>query len=492
MGIPTQARNDRGAARATGCLLVLVLLLVVSGIGIYRFDVLDRWWPKPTPDPMVEPALIAPPVGLELPEPSPVVGLPAPISPAQPPRLMVGKVRSALQPALRDPDLGKHVVLDVQTRSGQGPAYHVGKPEKFTPASTTKLLTAVAALEALGPDHRFSTVVKQGRGNRVVLVGGGDPYLASEPVAPDLQASTYPERADLQTLAADVAASLTEAGTKRVRLGYDATLFTGPSDNPRWEDSYLPDGVVTPISSLWADQGRASGGNGRVADPPRVAATVFARALRGEGIQVNGAPRAAVAGPGGIELGTVTGAPLSQVVERLIDVSDNEAAEVVARHVGLAVVSDSSFIGGVQGVRQQLQALGAPVQGSRWYDGSGLSRESRLSGELLLDVLRLASAEDRPDLRAAISGLPVAGFTGSLAARFEDGPQAALGRVRAKTGTLVEGGVHGLAGFATDANGTPLLFVVVADRVAVAKTLGARDAIDRIAAELAACTCSRP
>lgn len=475
-----------------GCLLVLLLLVVVSVVGIYRFDALDRWWPKPTPDPAVEPAVIAPPPGLELPDPSPAADVASPIPPDEPSRLLPGAVRRALAAALRDADLGKHVVVDVQTVSGENPAYHVGTPQNFTPASTTKLLTVVAALEALGPDHRFSTVVKKGTGNRIVLVGGGDPYLAGQPVAPSQRASIYPARADVQSLAAEVAASLTEAGKKRVRLGYDATLFTGPSENPRWEPSYLPDGVVSPITSLWVDQGRDSSGFGRVADPARTAATAFAQALTREGIQVQGQPQTAVAGPGGIELGSVDSAPLSQIVEHLIDVSDNEAAEVVARHVGLKVVSDSSFAGGVRGVRQELDNLGAPVQGSRWFDGSGLSRDNRLSGELLLDVLRLASADDRPELRAAVTGLPVAGFTGSLTSRFEDGPQAALGRVRAKTGTLVEGGVHGLAGYATDANGTPLLFVAVADRVAVAKSLGARDAIDRIAAELAACACSRP
>ena len=106
-------------------------------------------------------------------------------------------------------------------------------------------------------------------------------------------------------------------------------------------------------------------------------------------------------------------------------------------------------------------------------------------------MLRAASDPARPRLRAAVTGLPVAGFSGSLSTRFEDGPADALGRVRAKTGTLVEGGVHGLAGYVTDADGTPLLFVAVADKVAVAKSMAAREAVDRIAAELAACHCSR-
>ena len=45
------------------------------------------------------------------------------------------------------------------------------------PASTTKLLTGLAALEALGPDARFRTTVVQVDG-RIVLVGGGDPALS--------------------------------------------------------------------------------------------------------------------------------------------------------------------------------------------------------------------------------------------------------------------------------------------------------------------------
>ena len=485
-------RSDTGRARAALVLGVSVLcLLLVAGVAVYRFDVLDRWWPKEAPDPRVEPAVIAPPPGLELPDPAAAPSVASAVTPQQQGVLRPAAVREALGAALRDRDLGRHVVVDVATVSGTGPTYHSGRPAEFTPASTTKLLTAVAALSALGPDHRFRTIVTRGSGDRVVLVGGGDPYLARRPAAPAEPEQDQPRRADLRTLARQVAASLREQDRSTVRVGYDATLFTGSVDNPRWERSYLPEGVVSPITALWVDQGRDDSGYGRVEDPALAAARAFSDALRAEGIAVRGQPRPTVSAPGRPELGRVSSAPLSQVIERLVDISDNEAAEVVARHVGLEVVRDSSFAGAARGIRRELSSLGAPVQGSRWYDGSGLSRENRLSGELLLEVLRLASAPERPELRAAITGLPVAGFTGSLTGRFSDGQRAALGMVRAKTGTLVEGGVHGLAGYVTDANGTPLLFVAVADRVAVEKSMDAREAVDRIAAELAACSCSR-
>ena len=86
-----------------------------------------------------------------------------------------------------------------------------------------------------------------------------------------------------------------------------------------------------------------------------------------------------------------------------------------------------------------------------------------------------------------VSGLPVAGFTGSLAYRFETGDQQGLGRVRAKTGTL--SGVQGLAGVVTDQDGNELGFVAIADRVSASNTLHALTVLDEIAAALAGCSC---
>ena len=102
-------------------------------------------------------------------------------------------------------------------------------------------------------------------------------------------------------------------------------------------------------------------------------------------------------------------------------------------------------------------------------------------------MLRTASSDDRPELRSVVTGLPVAGFSGSLEDRFTTSAPAGRGRVRAKTGTLT--GVSALAGVATDRDGHPMVFVLMADRIVLEDTLGARAALDALAASLGACRC---
>jgi D-alanyl-D-alanine carboxypeptidase/D-alanyl-D-alanine-endopeptidase (penicillin-binding protein 4) len=224
-----------------------------------------------------------------------------------------------------------------------------------------------------------------------------------------------------------------------------------------------------------------------VSDPAAAAAEVFARALATAGIRVVGQPAPAPAEAGAPTLAEVDSAPLGLAVERMLQVSDNEAAEVLARHVGLAAGGRGSFDGGVRGIEETLRALGVPLAGASLHDGSGLSRSDRLTAPTLLAVLRLAADPGRPELRQVLSGLPVAGFSGSLTYRFTDGPPAGLGMVRAKTGTLT--GVSGLAGVVTDRDGSTMVFVMVADRVRKVNTLDARVDMDNMAAALAGCRC---
>jgi D-alanyl-D-alanine carboxypeptidase/D-alanyl-D-alanine-endopeptidase (penicillin-binding protein 4) len=405
-------------------------------------------------------------------------------APAEAAPVDAGDVRKAVSRALRDRDLGPHVLATVARLDDAHRVFAHGSGVG-RPASTMKLLTTTAALATLGPDHTFTTKVVDGGHHRIVLVGGGDPFLASRPVG----GTAYPARADVVTLARETAKELRAKGVRRVRLGYDDSLFSGPRVNPHWPSGYVPDGVVAPVTALWVDEGHTASGLGRVADPSAEAAAAYAAALGRAGVQVVGAPKAQSADPQAAPLASVQSAPLSQIVEEILSVSDNEGAEVLGHQVGLATGGKGSFDDGARGVRKVLGGLGVPLGGAVVHDGSGLSRQDRLDPDTLASVLSLASSERHPELRAVLTGLPVAGFSGSLEDRFTTSAPQGRGRVRAKTGTLT--GVSALAGIATDVDGTPMVFVLIADHVAYADTLAARDALDAVAAQLGACRCGR-
>jgi D-alanyl-D-alanine carboxypeptidase/D-alanyl-D-alanine-endopeptidase (penicillin-binding protein 4) len=69
-----------------------------------------------------------------------------------------------------------HVAALVATTDGQT-VYSHNPDDTIQPASTMKLLVGSVALERLGPDYRFATVLAHGDGDTLVLHGGGDPLL---------------------------------------------------------------------------------------------------------------------------------------------------------------------------------------------------------------------------------------------------------------------------------------------------------------------------
>lgn len=458
------ARHSR--LRWIAPLLTLVLLVAVAATG-WRLGWVDEWL---HPTPAAAPA--QPPAPWESAAPSPRdVMARADTTPPDP--ALVG---AALAPALEDGALGRHVVAEVAPVGGGAPVFAAGAGAAV-PASLTKLLTSTAALEVLGPETTFTTTVTQPGPGSIVLVGGGDPLLASRP-----SKDAWPPRADLRTLALATATELKRQGVDQVALGYDDTLFTGPAISPRWPADYAPDNVVAPITALWADRGYGKDGRNE-ADPSRVAAGIFKGYLSRRGVAVTGDP--APTKGSGSTLAEVQSPPLREIVQHLVSTSDNEAAEVLGRQVGGAA-GDPSFEGGAAAILQALGRLGIPTGGVELYDASGLTRDNRITPEALTAVIQNAG---RPGFDAILTGLPVAGFSGSLIERFEDPESAAgLGVARLKTGTLT--GVHGVAGLVTDADGTVMTLVIMADEVSPEGGEAARRALDDAAAALAACHCS--
>ncbi|MEV8530650.1 D-alanyl-D-alanine carboxypeptidase/D-alanyl-D-alanine-endopeptidase [Streptomyces sp. NPDC051211] len=382
---------------------------------------------------------------------------------------------AALKPLLADPALG-----DLRTASvidtATGTVLYEAKPrEAMTPASTVKIATAAAALAALGPEHRIATTVVPGPGTgRIVLVGGGDPSLTARKKAPAGSGGS------LVDLAADTAQALKAANTTAVTLGYDDTLYSGPPVHPIGIDN----DNIAPVSALTADEGRPddsfAGPVDRSKTPAADTARAFASLLRESGIKVTGAPAQAKAPAGAAPLATTRSTPLGALVERMLTHSDNDIAEALARQTALAAGQPASFEGAEKAVAAKLAGLGLDLAGSRFADGSGLNRADKVSARLLTALLAKAADPARPELRPVLTGLPVAGFSGTLRTR-NTGSSPAAGLLRAKTGTL--SGVNSLAGTVVTPSGRLLSFAFLAANTPDKPS--AEKALDRLAAAVA-------
>ena len=477
-----RSRGGRGAI----VLLCVVLVLGVAGYGAYRYGWLGRF--VGSDDESANRAVPAPPVALQLPAAPPAARVLGRNTDA--PRPVRSEMAALLRRVTRDKDLGPHsgVAVSDLTHDRELVSLQSGDRGLFTPASTLKLLTTATVLQVLGPNYRFATsTVLAGR--QVILVGGGDPLLARRSLSPTAQLQTGYDPASLSRLAAKTAVALRQRHIHKVALGLDATLFTGPAVSPHWESDYVATGVVSPIVALLADRGYASAESGiRSTGPVLAAGDSFAEALRHHGISVTGSPKLRQAPSSARPLAQVDSPPLDQIVEYVNNASYNEGAEVLLRQAALGAGRPGTFAGGVATMRDAMRAFNVPLGGAVIYDGSGLSRHDRLPLHTLLALLDVAARPDLPELRPVITGLPVAGFTGTMAERLLE-PEGAPGRgvVRAKTATLT--GVTGLAGVIQDRDGTLLAFAAIADRVDPIDTFGARAALDRIAAALATCGC---
>ena len=408
-----------------------------------------------------------------------------------------GGLSGRLSGTLGLPALGAHVAAVVANLATGQVLFARDGSSPFAPASTAKLATAVAALHVLGPGARLSTrVVTGGTPSSIVLVGGGDPTLAAgRPPAAD-----YPQPATLASLAAKTARALRARHRRRVRLGYDASRYAGPLLAPSWPSSYVATGNVSPITSLEADQGRlTAGGSPQDADDPgnfrprsltpaADAARAFGAFLAMHGIRVLGPARPARARTAGATIASVASPPLADIVQWMLIESNNVIAENLARQVAITTGMPATFSGAAAAVTATDRKLG--VRGISLLDGSGLSPGDRITPRALVQLITLAARPDEPGLRPVITGLPVAGFSGTLApggSVFGAAGRTALGMVRAKTGNLTR--VAALAGVAYASNGQLLGFAFMADRVPKNGLAQAGSALDELATELAGCGC---
>jgi serine-type D-Ala-D-Ala carboxypeptidase/endopeptidase (penicillin-binding protein 4) len=381
---------------------------------------------------------------------------------------------------LHDPALGSPAGLVLDALTGKV-LFDARSTVPTPPASTVKMAVAAAALSTFGPEQTLQTRVVYSSiapGGTLWLVGGGDPTLSPAPTP-----GAYPALATLT----DLAAQVRRAGITAVSAVVgDASAFSGPALAPGWRDGYVTEGNVTPVSALEVDGGRVNPAvsDVRVSDPAGQAAGEFATALRAAGVRV-GATGTGPAPSAARQVATVSSPPIPVLVQRMLTMSDNDIAECLGRLVARRHGQPATFDGAARATLGVLGTLGIPTAGTILRDVSGLSIDDRIAPATLLRILRTAVLPGQPQLRAITSGLPVAGFSGTLATRYL-GPDAAsaAGDVRAKTGTLRT--VTSLAGQLVTADGRLLLFGFFAP---VQDTGPTRAALDRVAAALAGCGC---
>lgn len=392
--------------------------------------------PSPTPPAVAPPA----PVPSPTPEPSPA---PSPTPSPTPVPVADEELRARLDGLLADPVVAAAGPIAVSVVDAAGaPVYERRADEAFIPASTQKLVVAASALAVLGPEHRFPTVVRStapvGPDGTVqgdlVLVGGGDPVLAS----PIFAGQVEPDRP--HTPLVWLADQLRDAGVRQVTgqvLG-DGTAFPG-EDVPRgWVERYLTelDGVRT--SGLTVDAGRVLGVEegqltGRAAeDPAQNAAAQLQGLLAERGITVAGGVAATTTPPAAAtELARVESPPLRDLLRHTVQQSDNQLADQLFRSVG-AASGDGSWTGSAVAAQSSLDVLGLDWSDAFLADGSGLSRDDRLSAGFLA---RLDATMTRSSLADEWDGLmAVSGRSGTLRQRLVG--SVAEGRLRGKTGSL--------------------------------------------------------
>lgn len=355
------------------------------------------------------------------------------------------------------------------------------------PASTTKTLTAFAAVHTLEMSGTLDTEVYLTHADTsptIVLQGHGDMLLGEGQNDP----SHINGRAGLATLAQNTAQSLRQRSIDQVALAVDDSLFGDDNTSTALEQNNDGDAMYTPLSSMAVDGGRMR--YGLTADPDAFtdyptlsrttasdAAQTFRSLLTQQGITVTDSSDTSGT-EASARIAKVSSAPLNEVMAFMLRHSDNTLAELFARLTALKLGLGNSMDADIQAVVQVLRANDIPTDGLHLTSCSGLAAGTRLRIPTLLAVQRsLVGLDDGG--AAEIEGLSVPGLTGTARNRAANDDIKGLARV--KTGSL--GGVRALVGNVSREHGDVLLFAVIVNDSS--DELAANNAIDDFMAGLA-------
>lgn len=298
------------------------------------------------------------------------------------------------------------------------------------PASTLKMIVAVAALDKLGYDYKYKTTLSY-TGDIDSCVLRGDLYCKGG-FDPAFDMSDLNDFVDslkslgIDTIAGDLFADFSMKDDDRLGEGW-----CWDDDNP----------VLSPLLVSRKDDFME----------------MFRKKLDRAGIVVVGNVRTGRV-PGSARAVCIVERAMGDVMRRMMKKSDNLYSESVFYNLAASTGSYAPATAkhGRQVINKMIQQLG--FKPSKYYiaDGSGLSLYNYVSPELEVAFLKYAYRHSRiyEPLREV---MPVAGVDGTLNDRMGRG--YACGNVNAKTGTVT--GVSALAGYCTAANGHVLCFSII-------------------------------
>ncbi|NOG55156.1 MAG: D-alanyl-D-alanine carboxypeptidase/D-alanyl-D-alanine-endopeptidase [Planctomycetes bacterium] len=204
-----------------------------------------------------------------------------------------------------------------------------------------------------------------------------------------------------------------------------------------------------------------------VSNPGNLMAQVLADRLKRHGLTIESARLATAQDPkpedGTTVIGTIVRTPLPTVLRRCNTDSENLYAEALLKRIGYAVTGQpGSWVNGGAIVRLVVSKKLGPALSTdvTISDGSGLSRDNRVTARLLSAWLREMYREE--SIRDVyVDSMAQAGETGTLSNRFRT--VELDGRVAAKSGYL--SGVSCLSGYVIEPNGTAASFSILVNNI---------------------------
>lgn len=350
---------------------------------------------------------------------------------AEPNLLWPIDVQSRLDVLLRSDMLRTSTVgLMVYDLTADSVIFKYNEKQLMRPASTLKMMVAVAALDRLGDGYEYETGLYM-TGEVTDSVLDGDLYCKGgfDPVFGQRDLSVFVDSVrslGVDTIRGNMYADLSMKDADRLGEGW-----CWDDDNP----------VLTPLL--------INGKDGFVEE--------FKSRLHRAGITVEGEVKEARTPSDAIRKCTVKRA-VKDILPRMMKKSDNLYSESLFYHLAASRVHSAPVTAkdGRRMMNRLIEKLGYDASDYYIADGSGLSLYNYVSPELEVAFLKYAYRHDRIYVPLYAS-MPIAGMDGTLDDRMRRG--YARGNVHAKTGTVT--GVSGLAGYCTAANGHVLCFSII-------------------------------